>query len=148
MLCSADIANISAYYNKNTGLGSLARLHCTGEEEMNGRAFCMVVTGKSAGVAYELPNMGRAKFENILSAPYEQDITVVIGLDDAMPGYIYVYIGKKEKDGSEIQKAGLLRGRLYGLVVDGYIQENYLSPPRSRFHLVLLGDDGDVSQMD
>jgi hypothetical protein len=87
-----------------------------GEEVGNaGRAFAHIVSGPGAGISYELPSLGKFSWENSLASPYEQDKTVVIGLDDSTPGQVYVYIGEKQATGNEIEKAGLHGGSLYGI---------------------------------
>ena len=39
--------------------------------------------------------MGRAKWENLVACPHEQDLTIVVGLDDAANGFVLVYVGTK-----------------------------------------------------
>jgi hypothetical protein len=119
-LCSADLPEVSAYYNSTTGLGTQARIFMSGEEiGAEGRVFGHVVTGPSAGVSYELPRLGKFSWENALAAPFQQDKTVVIGTDDTTPGEVYVYTGTKTNTGSEVAKAGLTNGLLFGVRVLG-----------------------------
>jgi hypothetical protein len=119
-LCSTDLPEVSAYYNSATGLGTQARIFMSGEEiGAEGRVFGHVVTGTSAGVSYELPRLGKFSWENALAAPFTQNKTVVIGTDDTTPGEVYVYIGTKTSSGTEVNKAGLTNGLLYGVRVLG-----------------------------
>ena len=60
-----------------------------------GRAFAHIVTGPGAGISYELPYLGEFAWENAVASPYEQDKTIVIGMDDSTPGQVYVYIGEE-----------------------------------------------------
>ncbi len=140
--CSADLAPISAYYNSQTGKGTQARIFMNGEETgSEGRAFAHVATGTSAGNSYELPFLGKASWENYVTSPFQQDKTITIGMDDATPGQVYVYIGTKQTSGSEIVKAGLSGGKLYGVAVVGLLNEGSGVPAaNSLFNLIDLGN--------
>jgi hypothetical protein len=89
-----------------------------------GRAFAHVATGPNAGISYELPDMGKSSWENILASPFEQDKTVVIGLNDTTGGQLSVYIGEKHDTGTEIEKAGLRGGALYAIAVKDIASED------------------------
>ena len=124
-LCSADLPAGTAFYNRHTGKGYTGRIFMDGEEVGNeGRAFAHIVTGPGAGISYELPSLGKFSWENSLASPFEQDKTVVIGLDDSTPGQLYIYVGQKQASGDEIEKAGLHGGWLYGVKVQGFAQED------------------------
>lgn len=142
--CSADLPAESAFYNQSTGLGSTTRLFMNGEEAgAEGRAFAHIVDGPNAGQSWELPWLGKFSWENSVASPYTGDATVVIGLDDSSPGQVYVYVGAKSGSGTEIERAGLTNGRLYGIAVQGVIDEDRLSglgENVKRFDLVSLGD--------
>lgn len=125
-LCSADLAAVTAFYNPATGLGTQNRIFLNGEENgPTGRAFAHVATGPETGTSYELLMMLQASWENVVANPFPQDKTVVIGLDDTHPkpkasskfdkevGKLYVYVGTKQKNGNEIEKAGLANGQAY-----------------------------------
>jgi hypothetical protein len=115
-LCSADLPAATAYYNAATGKGTQNRIFMNGEEAgAEGRAFAHVATGTAAGTSWQLPHLGRASWENQVACPKAQDKTVVIGMDDATPGQVYVYVGEKRSAGTDIEKAGLVGGRLYGV---------------------------------
>lgn len=115
-LCSADLPAVTAYFNAATGKGTQNRIFMNGEEVgAEGRAFAHVVTGGDAGKSWQLPHLGRASWENLLACPKAQDATIVIGLDDASPGQLYVYVGSKRSSGTDIEKAGLVGGNLYGV---------------------------------
>lgn len=140
--CSADLPPVSAFYNAQNGKGTTARIFMNGEESgSEGRAFAHVVTGTSAGNSYELPFLGKASWENYVASPYQQDKTIVIGMDDATPGQVYVYIGTKQTSGLEITKAGLTGGKLYGVAVLGLLNEGSGTPSaNTSFNLIDLGN--------
>jgi len=119
-LCSADLPPVSAFYNQATGLGTPERIFLNGEESgSEGRAFGHILTGASAGVSYQLPYLGRFSWENSVASPASGDKTVVAGTDDATPGQVYFYIGTKTNSGTDIDKAGLNNGKLWGVKVPG-----------------------------
>ncbi|MBL7901995.1 MAG: choice-of-anchor D domain-containing protein [Bacteroidia bacterium] len=126
--CSADLPDLTAFYNPNSGKGTQDRIFMNGEETGNeGRGFAHVVTGAEAGVSYQLPHMGRYSYENAVASPFPQDKTIVVGLDDSSPGQVYVYVGNKSYTGSPIEKAGLFGGKLYGISVQGMFNEQTTS---------------------
>ena len=146
--CSADLPPTLALYCTSSGKGTTERIFFTGEEVgENGRGFAHIVTGPNAGTSYQLPLLGRYSFENIVTQPINRDKTVVIGLDDSSPGQVYVYIGTKTESGSEIDKAGLTNGQLYGVAVAGLPveQTSSIPSPNSAFTLINLGNVRDSS---
>ena len=115
-LCSGDLPAVSAF--SNGALGTTARIFMSGEETgAEGRAFGHVVTGPDAGKSYDLPRLGKFSWENAVAAPFQQNKTVVLGTDDSTPGEAYVYVGTKTNIGTEVDKAGLTNGLLYGIKV-------------------------------
>ncbi len=109
--CSADLPEQSAFFNSQSGKGTSEKIFMNGEEGgTEARGFAHIVSGPNAGKSYELPHLGKYSYENALASPYMQDKTIVIGLDDATPGEVYVYIGNKSNTGNEIEKAGLVGG--------------------------------------
>ena len=140
--CSADLPAVSAFYNSATALGTQERIFMNGEESGNeGRGFAHISTGANAGTTYELPYLGKYSWENSVASPFAQNKTIVVGLDDATPGQVYFYIGNKTNSGTEIEKAGLHGGKLYGVAVNGLINESSVSIPSAGtgFSLVDLG---------
>ena len=141
--CSADLPAVSAFYNAATGLGTQERIFMNGEEAgSEGRAFAHIVTGANAGTTYELPALGKFSWENSVANPTPSNKTIVVGTDDATPGQVYVYVGAKTNSGTEIQKAGLTGGKLYGVAVSGLTTESSSSIPTANttFSLVDLGN--------
>ncbi len=141
--CSADLPPQSAFYNVATGKGTLERIFMNGEESgMEGRAWAHIVTGPNAGVSWQLPWLGRCNWENQLASPVMSDKTVVVGTDDTTPGQVYVYIGSKQSTGTEIEKAGLQNGHVFGVAVSGLATEvtGSIPAPGTAFSLVDLGD--------
>ena len=123
--CSADLPEISAFFDASTGFGTQSRIFLTGEEGgTNGWAVAAVSTGTDAGKAYVLGKFnlttngsgltGVGGWENLLASPYSQAKTVVIGNNDGgtgiMSGAISVYVGNKTNSGTEVDKAGLTNG--------------------------------------
>ena len=118
-LCSADLPDLTAFYNPITGRGTENRIFMNGEESGNeGRAYGFVATGANKGLSYELPKLGKFSWENSVANPYAGDKTVVIGLDDSTPGQVYIYTGTKQYTGNDVQRAGLDNGTLKGIKVN------------------------------
>jgi hypothetical protein len=142
-LCSADLSD-GAFYDAATGLGTTERIFMDGEEVGNeGRGFGTVVTGPDAGSAYNLAALGRMSFENSVAKPGTGASTVVAEMEDAGNGQVYFYVGAKKSSGTDIDKAGLTGGTLYGLKIDGVTSENNattLPGGSAHFSLVPLGD--------
>jgi Bacterial protein of unknown function (DUF839) len=117
--CSADLAPISAFYDRSSGKGYNGRILLNGEEGGTaGRAFAHVV---GSGESYELtPWVGNISYENILANPNTGNKTVAMTTDDggSSPGQqIYVYRGSKSRTGNPVEKAGLVGGSLFGIKV-------------------------------
>jgi hypothetical protein len=124
-LCSADLPEISAFYDSLTGLGTQSRIFMSGEEVgAEGRVFGHIATEASKGTSYELPSLGKFSWENAVANPFSGAKTVVLGTDDTTPGQVYVYVGDKTGTGSDVQKAGLAGGSLYGIKVSGPADES------------------------
>jgi hypothetical protein len=141
--CSADLPAVSAFYNSATLKGTQERIFMNGEESGNeGRAFAHIITGPNAVKSFELPYLGKFSWENSVASPTRSDTTVVIGMDDATPGQVYVYVGLKTNGGNEIDKAGLNNGKVYGITVSGLLTESSASVPTpgTAFSLTDLGD--------
>ena len=141
--CSADLPATSAFYNSVTGLGTQVKIFLNGEESgTEGRAFGHIVTGTDAGKSYELPLLGKYSWENAVANPNTNNKTIVAGTDDTTPGQVYMYIGTKTNTGTEIEKAGLTNGKLWGVAVTGYTTESSTVLPATNapFTLVDLGN--------
>lgn len=140
--CSADLPPVSAFYNSLTGLGTQERIFMNGEEAgSEGRAFGHIITGANAGTTYELPALGKFSWENAVAAATQGDKTVVAGMDDATPGQVYFYIGTKTNTGTEVERAGLVNGKLFGVAVNAMATELSSGIPAANtaFTLVDLG---------
>ena len=140
--CSGDLPAVSAYYNAATGKGTQARIMMDGEESgTEGRAFAHIASGPNAGNSYEFPYMGKCSWENVVARPHASDTTVVIGMDDATPGQVYVYIGTKKTTGNDLNKAGLVGGKLYGISVSGMVTETNAIVPAANTPFTLVEID-------
>jgi len=138
--CSADLPPVSSFLNGTTGTAE--RLFLNGEESGNeGRAFAHIATGPNAGTTYELPYLGKFSWENAVASPTRGAKTIVAGMDDGTGGQVYFYIGTKTKVGTEIDKAGLNNGKVFGVKVTGLTTESNSSvpTPNSPFTLFDLG---------
>ncbi len=141
--CSADLPAPSAFYNAASGKGTQEMIFMNGEEAGNeGRAFAHIVTGAEAGISYELPAFGKFSWENSVASPSTGDKTLVAGMDDSTPGQVYLYLGNKTNTGSDIEKAGLTNGKLFGVKVNGFVTENdnLAALKDTTFSLYDLGD--------
>lgn len=140
--CSADLAAPTAFYNSATGLGTTARIFLNGEENgIEGRALGNIASGANAGTTYELPYLGKFSWENAVASPTTSNKTVVAGMDDGTGGQVYFYVGTKTNTGTDIDKAGLNNGKLFGIKVAGLAAELAASSPTpgTRFSLADLG---------
>ena len=158
-LCSADLAEVTAFYNPDSGLGYNGRIFLNGEETgppfspVHGKAFANFVDGAEGGNSYEIPWLGKMSFENVIANPNSGDTTVIACTDDATPGQVYFYFGEKQATGSAVEKAGLVGGSLWGLRVSELVgsADNETSATTlggdyaSAFTLVDLGDVGEDS---
>jgi RTX calcium-binding nonapeptide repeat (4 copies) len=124
--CSADLAEPSAFYNAETGLGYQGgRLYLNGEESgVEGRAFAHIASGAETGHSYELAWLGNMAFENAVANPNSGDTTEVGVLDDGQNGQVYFYMGQKQAAGNAIEQAGLTGGSLFGIHVDDLAATN------------------------
>lgn len=165
--CSADLPAVEAFSNGTKGTTS--RIFMTGEEVNGGRALAHIVTGPNAGEVWQLPRLGRSSWENLVASPFSKDKTIVIGLDDGnintapvpdnFPCELFIYIGTKQDAGNDIERAGLMNGKLFALRLpagDGKFvteEKNDFALGASafaasaRFELAELGAGGDVSAM-
>ena len=147
-LAAGDLAAPTAFYNAATGLGTNARIMIAGEENgLGSRMWAAVVNGAQAGTLYELAFLGNMDFERAIANPFAQDKTIVAITEDESDGQVYFYIGQKQATGSDVVKAGLVGGDLFGLKVTGVTQEVSGTPLNGTFTLQEIGPGGDVSKM-
>lgn len=115
-LCSADLATHGTFYDATSEAGYQDYLFLNGEEDKtSGRAFAHTLAGES----FELADLGKIQWENVVANPTLSKQTLVIGMDDNHDkGLVLVYVGQKRKEGNPAELAGLVGGRLYGVKVD------------------------------
>jgi hypothetical protein len=138
-LCSADLPERSAFWDRKTKTGFDEPLFMNGEETgAEGRGFAHTLDGTS----YQLPALGRFSWENSVANPSTGAKTVVVGLDDSTPGQVYVYVGDKQATGNPVERAGLTGGTLYGITVTGLPSEPVGTgiPSGTTFTAASLGD--------
>ena len=139
-LCSADLAALSAVFDKKAKIGYNGPLFLSGEEVgAEGRAFAHA----EGGISWELPSLGKFSWENAVANPSTGRKTVVFGTDDTSPtGQVYVYVGEKKATGNPADRAGLTGGKLYGIKVPGFTTEpvNTGIPSGTPFTAADLGD--------
>ncbi len=144
--CSADLATPSAFFNSESGKGfNEGRIFLTGEETTGGRAFAHLAAGRQHGTTYELAAMGSAAWENLVASPFEQDKTVVAGMDDGAlnASKLYFYSGEKQEEGNPIELAGLTGGTNFQVSVDGLATEASIANGYTgHFSLVTSGGTG------
>ena len=143
--CSGDLPKATAFNHPASGKGTPVRLYLNAEEaDVNGRVFAHVVSGAQKGTSYELPYLGKAKWENALAHPGTGQQTVVMMLEDRSPGQLYLYVGAKQSTGNVVQRAGLQGGKLYAIKVTqaggnyggGAVRTENDGPINGRFALV------------
>jgi hypothetical protein len=116
-----------------------------------GRAFATAVSGAQAGTSWELPALGKWRWENNVPNPHPQEKTVIAGPDDVGDGNNYIYVGTKQSAGSDIEKAGLANGLVYAPSVPGLTGRNaitFSNAPRSPvpFTMVQVPDAASLTQ--
>jgi hypothetical protein len=135
---SADLPKGSALFDVGSALGFDGNLLFNGEQVGDeGHAW---IHGMD-GISWEFPRMGKANWENVVPNPGAGTRTVVVGMDDAPGGQIYVYAGQKTDSGSAVERAGLTNGTLYGLRVRGIPLEDVATGiPDATFELQSFGN--------
>ncbi|MBL9077081.1 MAG: DUF839 domain-containing protein [Planctomycetes bacterium] len=132
--CSSDLADVGAFYNAASGLGTQERVYLCGEEGgSTGYAVATVATGTEKGRAWLLGQFNLATngsginavggWENLLASPHAQDLTIVAGTNDGGTGVmnntVNIYVGTKQATGNPVERAGLTNGALYFVNVLG-----------------------------
>ena len=119
--CSATYSPAGTFiYN---GVGYAGGLLTTGEEVTDqSRGFAVDMTG----AAYQLPRTGFAAMENVMPALKKGPNTVALISEDgsATDSQLYMYLGKKQNEGTSVDKAGLTNGDLYVLNVPTAATDN------------------------
>jgi Bacterial protein of unknown function (DUF839) len=110
--CSSSITEWGQLYDKASKNGYEGQIYFANEENGDeGRLFGVTTEGQ----AQQLPRLGLFSWENTLAAFNRSDKTVVMGMEDAAPGQVRVYVGDKQGTGNAFDKAGLTNGVNYVL---------------------------------
>ena len=105
--CSSSITEWKQLYDQATKAGYKGQVYFANEENGDeGRLFGVTVNGQ----AQQLPRLGLASWENTLAAHNNGEKTVVIGLEDAAVGQLFIYTGTKQTGGNAFDEAGLTNG--------------------------------------
>ncbi len=108
--CSASLTDPGQLYDEATRRGLDEQVYFGNEEGGDdGRAFGVTADG----TATQLPRLGKLSFENTLVASGTGATTVAISTEDNSDGQLRVYVGRKKRGGTLMQKAGLTNGRLH-----------------------------------
>jgi len=127
-ICSADLVPAGGFLHKakvRTGKKTVTKtfgyegaIYMTGEEGSDeSRAFATNMDGET----YQLPRMGNAGWENLLTAPKSGKSTVVMGNEDgsASDSQVWMYVGTKTDKGTWVDRAGLNNGSLHTMAIFG-----------------------------
>jgi len=110
--CSGSLTEEGQFFAK--GVGTKERIYFANEENGNpGRLFGVSMTGE----AQQLPRLGLFSWENTLAAQNRSETTLVHGTEDATPGELWIYVGKKTNAGNVFDRAGLTNGKNYVLKI-------------------------------
>lgn len=140
--CSADLAKPTAFFDAAADKGYFdGRIYMNGEETAGGRAFAHVASGPLSGSSFQLPAFGNAAWENVVANPHAQDKTIVISMEDATPGKVYVHGAVKTAENGPMA-AGLNGGLSLVIAIKGYATDVRDSVPAAgtRFSLVSPAD--------
>ena len=132
-LCSGDLVAAGGFAysekdaktKKTVTYGYKDAVYLTGEEgsDDQSRAFAFDVDGNGI----QLPKMGLAPWENLLTKPGTGKTTIVMGNEDgnATDSQLYMYVGTKQTTGANFaEKAGLTNGKLYTIALENYRTDN------------------------
>ena len=132
-LCSGDLVPAGGFAytekdsktKKSVTYGYKGAVYMTGEEgsDEQSRAFAFDADGNGI----QLPKMGLAPWENLLTKPGTGKATIVMGNEDgnATDSQLYMYVGTKQNTGANFaEKAGLTNGKLYTIALENYRTDN------------------------
>jgi hypothetical protein len=112
--CSGALTTPGQLSTGRTGYDG--QLYFANEESGDeGRVFGVTLDGQ----AYQLPRLGLFSWENTLAAQNRSRTTLVMGNEDGGNGQLRAYVGRKQKSGSPVDRAGLTNGALNVITVPG-----------------------------
>jgi len=105
----------SSFYDKGD-YGFADDIYITGEESSNGSQWALDVAGRKI---WACPMLGRGGWENVsaIKTGCKDQIALLMG-DDTVSAPLYLYVGRKIKGGSFLERNGLAQGQLYVWVAD------------------------------
>ena len=132
-LCSGDLVAAGGFAysekdaktKKTVTYGYKDAVYLTGEEGSDDQSRAFAFDAEGNGV--QLPKMGLAPWENLLTKPGTGKTTIVMGNEDgsATDSQLYMYVGTKQTTGANFaEKAGLTNGKLYTIALEGYRTDN------------------------
>lgn len=105
--CSSSLTDPGLLFNRDTDRGYRGQIYFGNEESGNeGRVFGVTTDGQ----AQQLPRLGLFSWENTLAADTGNDTTLTVGTEDTADGQLWVYAGRKQRNGNAFDQAGLTNG--------------------------------------
>ena len=113
--CSSTLTKPGALWNHDTRRGYRGQIYFGNEESGDeGRVFGVTTDGQ----AQQLPRLGLFSWENTQEADTDSDVTVTLGREDTASGQVWVYVGRKQRNGNPFARAGLTNGRDFVVDLD------------------------------
>ena len=113
--CSGTLSDPGQLFDEDSRKGFRGQVWFGNEEVGDeGRVFGVTMDGQ----AQQLPRLGLFSWENTKPAPTDNKVTMTMGMEDTATGQVWVYIGKKQRNGNAFDKAGLTNGTDFVLDLD------------------------------
>ena len=140
-LCSADLPAPSAFYDATTGLGTKTRILLNGEESgPEGRAFAWIAMGRTPGKPTNCRPRQHVVGERARLAGQPAPAPSRSATKTVTRRPTLLYAGDKQASGSDIERAGLTDGVLYGIKADFLDEAASGQVLSGNFTLASLGD--------
>ena len=106
--CSGFLSEPGQLYNEQSDRGYNGQIYFGNEENGDvGRVFGVTTDGQ----AQQLPRLGLFSWENTIVGMNKGDVTFTQGQEDTATGQLWVYIGRKLRNGNAFDRAGLTGGQ-------------------------------------